>query len=60
VLGSRLYLAVRANLDPALMEGFERWYQTHLPHVTEIPGIVRAYRSDWSLGSAVHRLVTRD
>jgi len=53
VLGSRLYLAVLANLEPALMEGFERWYwETHLPHVIEIPGIVRAHRSDWSRGSA--------
>src|SRR3989304_2811837 len=35
------------------MEEFERWYrETHLPHVMEIPGIVRAYRSDWTRGSA--------
>ena len=53
MLGRQPYLVVRASLDPAVMEEFERWYrETHLPHVMEIPGIVRAYRSDWTRGSA--------
>ena len=53
MLGSQPYLVVRASLDPTVMEEFERWYrETHLPHVMEIPGIVRAYRSDWTRGSA--------
>jgi len=47
VLGSKPYLVVRANVDPSVMEEFERWYhETHLPHVMEIPGI------DWSRGAA--------
>ena len=53
MLGSQPYLVVRASLDPTVMEEFEPWYrETHLPHVMEIPGIVRAYRSDWTRGSA--------
>lgn len=53
MLGRKPYLVVRANLDPAVMDEFEDWYRkTHLPHVLEIPGIVRAYRSNWSRGSA--------
>ncbi len=53
MLGTKPYLVVRANLDPAVMDEFQRWYEeTHLPHVMEIPGIVRAYRSDWSRGGA--------
>lgn len=53
MLGTKPYLVVRANLDTSVAEEFERWYrETHLPHVLDIPGIVRAYRSDWSRGSA--------
>ncbi len=53
MLGLKPYLVVRAALDPEVMDEFERWYQTvHLPHVMDIPGIVRAYRSDWSRGEA--------
>ncbi len=53
MFGSKPYLVVRAHLDPAVMEEFERWYrETHLPHVMDIPGIVRAYRSEWSRGNA--------
>jgi hypothetical protein len=53
MFGSKPYLVVRANLDPEVMGEFEQWYtRTHLPHVLDIPGIVRAYRSDWSRGSA--------
>jgi hypothetical protein len=53
MFGSKPYLVVRANLDPAVMAEFEQWYRsTHLPHVLDIPGIVRAYRSDWSRGNA--------
>ena len=53
MFGTKPYLVVRAHLDPAVMEEFQRWYEeTHLPHVMEIPGIVRAYRSDWIRGSA--------
>ncbi len=53
MFGSKPYLVVRANLDPEVMGEFEQWYaDTHLPHVLDIPGIVRAYRSDWSRGSA--------
>ena len=41
------YLVVRANVDPAVMTEFVRWYEkVHLPHVLQIPGIVRAYRSN--------------
>ena len=40
------YLVVRASIEPAVMEEFLRWYEAeHLPHVMEIPGIVRAFRS---------------
>lgn len=53
MIGSKPYLVVRANLDPAIVDEFERWYrETHLPHVMEIPGIVRAYRSDWGRGAS--------
>ncbi len=53
MFGTKPYLVVRAHLDPAVMDEFQRWYEeTHLPHVMDIPGIVRAYRSDWSRGSA--------
>ncbi len=53
MFGSKPYLVVRANLDPEVRGEFERWYaSTHLPHVLDIPGIVRAYRSDWRHGSA--------
>jgi hypothetical protein len=53
MIGSSPYLVVRANLDPAVLDEFQRWYaETHLPHVMDIPGIVRAYRSDWSRGTA--------
>ncbi|MEE9284869.1 MAG: hypothetical protein V3V35_03970 [Dehalococcoidia bacterium] len=53
MFGSKPYLVVRASVDPAVMDEFQRWYaETHLPHVLDIPGIVRAYRSDWRRGSA--------
>jgi hypothetical protein len=52
MFGTKPYLVVRANLDPALIDEFELWYrETHLPHVLDIPGIVAAYRTDWSRGS---------
>lgn len=52
MLGAKPYLLVRASLDPAVMEEFQRWYQeVHLPHLLDIPGIVRAYRTDWTRGS---------
>jgi hypothetical protein len=39
-------LIVRASIEPAMMEDFLEWYQReHLPHVMDIPGVVRAYRS---------------
>ena len=41
------YLVVRAGIEPSMMDEFVRWYETeHLPHVMEIPGVVRAYRSN--------------
>lgn len=41
------YLVVRANIDPVVLEEFDNWYkEVHLPHVMQIPGIVRAYRSN--------------
>ena len=41
------YLVVRASIDEAVMDDFLRWYeQEHLPHVMEIPGVVKAYRSN--------------
>jgi hypothetical protein len=41
------YMVVRASIEPAMMDEFVRWYEKeHLPHVMEIPGIVRAYRSN--------------
>ncbi len=53
MIGTKPYLVVRASLDPAVMDEFDRWYiDTHLPHVLDIPGIVRAYRTDWSRGKA--------
>jgi hypothetical protein len=53
MFGSKPYLVVRAYLDPAVMGEFEQWYRdTHLRHVLDIPGIVRAYRSDWIRGNA--------
>lgn len=40
------YLVVRANIEPSVMEEFIKWYEReHLPHVMEIPGIIKAYRS---------------
>ena len=40
------YLVVRASIEPAVMEEFVRWYEReHLPHVMEIPGVMRAFRS---------------
>ena len=52
MLGSKPYLLVRANLDPAMMEEFQRWYgEIHLPHMMDIPGIIRAYRTDWTRGT---------
>ncbi len=40
------YLVVRASIEPSLMDEFVRWYgSVHLPHVMEIPGIVKAFRS---------------
>lgn len=51
MFGSKPYLVVRASLDPEVMEEFQRWYvKVHLPHVMDIPGIVKAYRSDWNRG----------
>ncbi len=41
------YLVVRASIDPTVMGDFLHWYQeVHLPHVMQIPGIVKAYRSN--------------
>jgi len=41
------YLVVRASIEPSVMEEFVRWYESvHLPHVMEIPGIERAFRTD--------------
>jgi len=40
------YFVVRASIEPAVMDDFVLWYQReHLPHVMEIPGVVRAFRS---------------
>jgi hypothetical protein len=51
MLGAKPYLLVRASLDPTVMDEFHRWYQEiHLPHVLDIPGIVRAYRTNWARG----------
>lgn len=53
MLGLKPYLIVRANVDPSVMDDFYQWYeQTHLPHVMEIPGIVKAYRTNWGRGPA--------
>jgi hypothetical protein len=44
---SKPYLVVRANIEQTIMDEFVRWYETeHLAHVMEIPGIVRAFRSN--------------
>lgn len=44
-MNQRPTLWVRARISPALMDEFEAWHaQTHLPHVLDIPGIVRARR----------------
>lgn len=51
MIGRKPYLVVRASLDPSVFAEFETWYRReHLPHVLNIPGIVRAYRSDWNRG----------
>lgn len=43
---TRPYLVVRASIDPTVMDDFVRWYEReHLPHVLQIPGIMRAFRS---------------
>ncbi len=52
MIGTKPYLVVRANLDPSVMEEFKEWYRDiHLPHVMDIPGIVRAYRTNWARGN---------
>lgn len=39
-------LIVRASIDESRMDEFRRWYaREHLPHVMNIPGVVRAYRT---------------
>lgn len=44
---TRPYLVVRASIEPSVMGEFVSWYESeHLPHVMEIPGIVRAFRSN--------------
>ena len=44
---SKPYLVVRASIEPSVMEEFVRWYESvHLPHVMEIPGVERAFRTD--------------
>jgi len=41
------YLVVRASIEPSVMDEFVQWYESeHLPRVMEIPGIVRAFRSN--------------
>lgn len=41
----RPLLVVRAQIDPAVFEEFERWYQReHLHHMLKIPGILAAFR----------------
>ena len=41
------YLVVRANIEQSAMHDFVRWYEAeHLPRVMEIPGVVRAFRSN--------------
>ncbi len=43
----RPYLVVRAAIEASQMDEFVSWYEReHLPHVMEIPGIVKAFRSD--------------
>jgi hypothetical protein len=43
---SRPFLIVRAAIEDERMREFVAWYvREHLPHVMEIPGIVKAYRS---------------
>ena len=43
---SRPLLVVRAQVNPGVLEEFERWSRgTHLPLVLEIPGIVSAFRA---------------
>ena len=45
LVNRRPTLWVRARLSPAVINEFEVWHsETHLPHVLEIPGIVRAQR----------------
>lgn len=40
------YLVVRASIEPTVMEEFVKWYESvHLPHVMEIPGVVKAFRT---------------
>jgi len=44
---TRPYLVVRASIEPSVMDDFLSWYESvHLPHVMEIPGVVKAFRSD--------------
>lgn len=40
------FLVVRASIEPSVMDEFVQWYESvHLPHVMEIPGVVKAFRS---------------
>jgi hypothetical protein len=43
---ARPFLVVRASIEPAVMGEFVAWYRReHLPHVMQIPGVIKAYRS---------------
>lgn len=42
---TRPFLIVRASVEQSIMDDFICWYESvHLPHVMQIPGVIRAYR----------------
>ncbi len=44
---TRPFLVVRASIEQSIMDEFIRWYTAvHLPHVMQIPGVIKAYRSN--------------
>lgn len=44
-MSARPFLVIRVQIDPAVLEEFERWYrQEHLHNMLSLPGVVGAYR----------------
>ncbi|HXG35909.1 MAG TPA: EthD family reductase [Dehalococcoidia bacterium] len=44
-MSNRPVLVIRAYVDPAVEQEFNRWYrEVHLVNVMKIPGLIKAYR----------------